>query len=1213
MAWAGEGPAADGFVFYCSDSTQAECLERQLFGSPRSEWSRLASISQRTAIFLYNFKRKRLHGVFWPTGPPALDIVPSAWTPDGGACRFPAQLTVQRATTDVAVLSKTNLGGITLRAGPVSAVATRELLKLFGSGEVGGGAAAAAAPPPPPPPDAPAAPPIADATSPAREMPIWHFAEALQKKCMLNRVTLIVGSTGCGKSTQVPQILQRGIAGKILCTQPRRLAVVAIASRVAQECGTELGEQVGYQIGQRRAARDSTQLEFCTAGILLERLKMNGEQALAAYKVLIVDEVHERSPESDLMLACVRQFMMGRSAAAAQLHLVLMSATPDLFRFQEYFRPVLSAAEQGTVDVCHVDQVSRAVDSARLWQTRVKYLDHVRGMLKLEEGSPRRGNSVGGVDAFTIFHLISHLISGKDKEGGTILVFLPTYRHLEEQYRMLAHLRLSVHILHSSIEIEECMASLRRSGSQRQWKIVLATNIAESSVTIDGVMHVIDSCKTNCISLHLATRTERQTLVNVSQSQADQRKGRTGRTCDGTVWRMCTRRQFDAFDKFETPALQLQSLEPQSLILLSSASRVMSQAEKLFGATLDAPHPERVSLAMGTLVSMGAATALPRGRSGKVEHRVTTFGRLLAEMPVSIRSARLAIAGAMTGVMRESAVCAAVLSCTPQPILRPFNEMSKYIANLRRFSVEGVGACDDDGGGLSGAEVDLSDSDKVMCNFLAYEFWQSQFIRPKLLSAAHEEEFTPPLIDRDEEDAWCERFGLCRSALHDVHETANVIVSVLHRIRPAFLHSSPGLLRRVRCGNHGAYAAPAADEARAQNRGVSSFCAAFWDDRSAGASSKPPAVSAEQTVLQLVESALGPLSAMPMPDDEETHGEEEGAVCQEIGRAAQETKQTKKKVCLFYRQGRCTRGAACQFAHPKGAAGSSARPICQFYKTREGCRFGAACAFSHGAAQDKERAARKAQGQGLTAQVQAAISRLNVRGRDESGRSSDGDGPSRLELDNGETVVLVGEGDFSYALHLASVFDSVDGDLIATGLDEEDDVLTTYASAEQTLSQLRDDALGDALHVELGFGVNACNPLNDATLDLLGQADKVVWNFPFAGADGDGESNTYLMQRFFHCCFSSRAVSYRCGASEPELEIYVTLCNDQYVRWGLAQVAENAFFYLRTSFAFDLDGLGAYEPRRNFTESTFSVERATTYVFAMQPVFGTAPPAAAIC
>ena len=413
------------------------------------------------------------------------------------------------------------------------------------------------------------------------------------------------------------------------------------------------------------------------------------------------------------MLACIRQFMVTNR----NLRVVLMSATVDVVRYQKYFKKVLDPSE-GAVDIVPVD-VQPAPGAARQWQKQVRYLEDVEERLNLACKPSQQ------VDSYMIFQLISSLVEEGEVEG-TVLVFLPTYRHLEEQANLLRRLEverdLPVHILHSSIEIEECMASLQADdGIYHRHKVVLATNIAESSVTIDNVVHVIDALKTNQILFDPTTGSERQLVVNVSQSQANQRCGRTGRTCDGTVWRLCPRNSFPKLSKFETPALQLQSLEPQALILLSSTARAMADASKLLSLTLDAPAADKVNLALESLVSMGAAVAVPSRSSG--HHAVTTYGKMIADMPVSVRSARLAIAGAVKGLMRECAVCAAVMSLTPAPILRPFGRPDHYKANLLRYfyttATEGF------------AEIQLTDAQKVMANFIAYEFWQSQFVRPR--------------------------------------------------------------------------------------------------------------------------------------------------------------------------------------------------------------------------------------------------------------------------------------------------------------------------------------------------------------------------------------------------------------------------------------------------------------------------------------------------
>ena len=152
-----------------------------------------------------------------------------------------------------------------------------------------------------------------------------------------NRVTMIVGDTGCGKSTQVPKILLDQVGGRVLCTQPRRLAVVAVASRVAEELGEELGGSVvGYHIGQDARAHEHTKLVFSTIGIALEQIKSLGLAALTRYSCIIVDEVHERSAESDVVLACIRQL----APHAPHLKLVLMSATAEPRIYQDFFAGV---------------------------------------------------------------------------------------------------------------------------------------------------------------------------------------------------------------------------------------------------------------------------------------------------------------------------------------------------------------------------------------------------------------------------------------------------------------------------------------------------------------------------------------------------------------------------------------------------------------------------------------------------------------------------------------------------------------------------------------------------------------------------------------------------------------------------------------------------------------------------------------------------------
>lgn len=164
-------------------------------------------------------------------------------------------------------------------------------------------------------------------------LPVMALRKKIVEKIMENRVTLIVGETGCGKSSQVPQFLLEENMAPILCTQPRRFAVVAVARMVAKARNSEVGGEVGYHIGHSKLLSERSKIVFKTAGVLLDEMREKGSKALE-YKVIILDEVHERSVESDLVLVCVKQFML----RDYDLRVVLMSATADIARYRDYFK-----------------------------------------------------------------------------------------------------------------------------------------------------------------------------------------------------------------------------------------------------------------------------------------------------------------------------------------------------------------------------------------------------------------------------------------------------------------------------------------------------------------------------------------------------------------------------------------------------------------------------------------------------------------------------------------------------------------------------------------------------------------------------------------------------------------------------------------------------------------------------------------------------------
>lgn len=369
----------------------------------------------------------------------------------------------------------------------------------------------------------------------------------------LNRLTIVVGPTGSGKSTLIPSLLQDGLEGRVLCSLPRRLAVVAIAKRVAHLKGSsKLGgdSDVGFHVGNHNLSTNQTKLLFTTAGIMLEDLRNNGVEALTKFKCVIIDECHERSPESDLVLTLVKRCM--KKHPKERFRLVLMSATFNHKRYTSYFKDVPGCS---TIDTITLE----TAESFTAWHSQVQtfYLDNIpipqallaphKGFINKMRRDPNDDlRSQGGKSlSDAILAFIRTLVTCLDVEepkSAPFLIFVPTYRHLEQLYRTLVRVNggmLTLNVLHSAIDIEDCMRSLAIASRDRGRRhVLLASAIADSSVTVPGVTCVIDLCRSLEVRWNVSKRMYDAKTEWCSKSIADQRKGRTGRTCPGRVFRL---------------------------------------------------------------------------------------------------------------------------------------------------------------------------------------------------------------------------------------------------------------------------------------------------------------------------------------------------------------------------------------------------------------------------------------------------------------------------------------------------------------------------------------------------------------------------------------------------------------------------------------------------------------------------------------------------
>ncbi len=507
------------------------------------------------------------------------------------------------------------------------------------------------------------------------ELPVSQRRAELAAAIRDHQVVIIAGETGSGKTTQLPKIcleLGRGIKGQIGHTQPRRIAARTVADRISAELNTELGTVVGYKVRFADTASDDVLIKVMTDGILLT--EMQRDRQLLRYDTLIIDEAHERSLNIDFILGYLKQLLPRRP----DLKVIITSATIDPERFSRHFAGSGRAGQAGGDERQTSDSAAAPIVevSGRTYPVEVRY----RPLADPDENA--------GAEPRDQVQAITDAVAEVSREGpGGILVFLSGEREIRDTADALAEQPgLEILPLYARLSAAEQYRVFaggergRQSQPHRGRRVVLATNVAETSLTVPGIKYVIDPGTARISRYSQRTKVQRLPIEAISQASANQRKGRCGRTSDGICIRLYSEEDFDSRPEFTEPEILRTNLA--SVILRMAALDLGVIADFPF---VDPPDSRNVADGLRLLEELGAIS--PGGRGG-VTTRLTETGRKLADLPVDPRLGRMILQAGRNGCVREVLIITAALAIQ-DPRERPADARDAADAMHRRFAEPG--------------------------------------------------------------------------------------------------------------------------------------------------------------------------------------------------------------------------------------------------------------------------------------------------------------------------------------------------------------------------------------------------------------------------------------------------------------------------------------------------------------------------------------------
>ncbi|CAJ2507659.1 Uu.00g088450.m01.CDS01 [Anthostomella pinea] len=540
-------------------------------------------------------------------------------------------------------------------------------------------------------------PALKQMVSQRQKLPAWLVKDLVVDTVAQNQVTIIAGETGSGKSTQSVQFIlddlySRGLgnATNIVCTQPRRISALGLADRVSDERCSQLGREVGYTIRGENKTSPQTKITFVTTGVLLRRLQTSGGRtddvvaSLADVSHVVIDEVHERSLDTDFLLSIIRDVLKRRN----DLKLVLMSATLDAATFQNYFTSeglhvglVEIAGRTYPVEDYYLDDIIRmtnfTVENDRYRDTRDEgvFAADTKGSFDAQDPINKIIQKLGSRINYSLLAETAKAIDAdlhhSNKKGG-ILIFLPGVMEINRTVNQLRAIS-SLHVLplHASLDTRE-QRRVFTSAPPGKRKVVVATNVAETSITIDDIVAVIDTGRVKETSFDSQNNMRKLEETWASRAACKQRRGRAGRVQAGKCYKLYTYSLEQRMAERPEPEIRRVALEQLCLSVRAMGTKDVG------GFLARTPTPPAVTVvenAISMLQRMGALDG----------EELTALGQQMAMIPADLRCGKLMVYGAIFGCLDESITIAAILS-TKSPFLSPPDKRDLAKEARARFS-----------------------------------------------------------------------------------------------------------------------------------------------------------------------------------------------------------------------------------------------------------------------------------------------------------------------------------------------------------------------------------------------------------------------------------------------------------------------------------------------------------------------------------------------